>query len=522
MALPLAGALASLLASQAAKARRLAWIFPAAGATLALATAWLMRGLPFETTIGLWAPVSMTGSPLILAGSLPGASIIIFAAAAQWAASLHPDERELRPHHTLAALTFSALVMTAFAGSFVTLLVGIGLVDLLSLLTGLLRGRNAHQVITDGLFRGASLALFTVAVVLYAAADGSLYLPLAALPDRFMGFITVGLALRLGLAPLRATAGHFHDSHWTTQAGSIASLIVLEKLIAAGAPEHRAWFFALALLTVLFAVALGGISSRRANLLSDVDAGLLCLAATSAVIGQPGVVAVSAGGWLLATTLLGQPSIAATALVRRVRSVGLAAGALCAIGAPATAGFIGRSGVVDTWAGRGLGGAVLIAGFTAALALLVFGSLRLIRLRGGGQPVEQPPIYNILGATAGGLLIAHVFAFGVFPELAGAPSLPDALARNGALGWIAWLTALAAGAAALWLEPLWIGAFDPHRQRLCDVLGLGWLHAILDGAMLRIGTPLSRLFTVLESRSALLWTIVFLLIFVLVSRPGGP
>ncbi len=522
MALPLVGALAATVASQSTRLRSIAWVFPVVCASLTLIAAWIALDTPFEVTIGNWVPVSMTGSPLIMAGSRPGATFIIAIAAVQWLTSLQPSEQGSRTHHTAAALVFSVAVMTAFANNFLTLIVGMGLVDLLSIVTGLLRGRDSRQAITDGLFCGAATALFTVAIVLYAASNNSLYLPLAHIPDRLMVFITIGLALQLGLIPLRSTAGHFHDRHWTTLASAIVGLIVLEKLTAVGSPEHRAWFFGLAVLTAIVTLAIGAISQRRSYLSAGLSAGLMSLAAVSALLNQPGLVATSAMAWLLGAALLAQPASSGPSWARFTNQAGRAIGALCAAGVPITVGFIGRSGEVSIWAARGINGAVLIAGYSAAIGLLTLCSLKLVRLRGDGPPLDQPPILGALTAIATGVLAAHIVLFGVAPELSGAPSFTDAVTRNGPAGWLTWLAAILLGALAWWLEPRWIHWVAPARQRLYGILNLSWLHSVLDGAMLRIGAPLSRVFSVLESGSALLWTVIILLIIALVSRPGGP
>jgi hypothetical protein len=523
MALPLSGVLAATLAAQvrAPRFRSLAWILVAVANGLALAAAWAARGIPFETAVGGWTPVSMTGLPLILASDPPSAAIIIGLAAAQFAAGLRPEEREVRGRHTAAALLFASLAFVAFSNSLVALVVGVGLVDFLSAIAGFLRGREHRQVITDAMFHGASSALLVVALVLYATGDNSLYLPLARVPDRLMPFITVALALRFGLAPLRATAGQFHDAHWTSQASALAGIVCMIKLCALGAQEFRAWFFALALLTAMLALSMGVISARRGVLAASISAGMQSVVLVSALVGQPGVAAVAGLAWLLGIELLVPSPFTPPARSHLLPQAGRLVGAACLIGAPLTAGFVARFGFATVWAGRDLYGAGLLLGAAVVQALLTLCVLRLLMDR-TTRRADEPAQGLAPGLLGAGVLALHAAAFGILPDLAGAPPLAEMLSRQAPIGWILWLAPTVIGAVGWWLEAEWVRRFAPARQAVYGLLGLGWLHAILDGAMNRIGAPLARVFPVLESGSALMWLVVLLLIAVLVARPGGP
>lgn len=573
IALPLAGALAANILSQIPRAQHLAWLAPAAGAGLTLVVAWLLRTASFEVTFGNWAPVSVVGMPLILAGNTPGMTIVIALAAVQFATALNRDEWTPRPHHTLSALLFSAMAMVALSNSLTALFVGLGLADILAIATSTLRNRDYRRVLTDAMFYGAANALLVIALVLYAAEGNSLYFPLADIPDRLMGFISVALALRLGLVPLRSTGGQFHDTHWTQLAGTAGSFVVVIKIQSLLTPEFRAWVFALALLTALFTLAMGTISSRRLNQSAAVSAGMAGIITTSALLMQPGIIAAGVAGWLAGVTLLTRVPPGTTTPGRRVQQAGLAIGAACIIGLPLTAGFIARSGVAAVWGDRHLAGATLVASYGAVQMLLTICTLGLLpaiafRLRPGtsrdtpgataaslrspdeapGERPQEPPgevveadvpipaetpariarpdrspvidwLPSLLAVAA---LSLHAILFGIAPDLAGGPALAAALDRMGAAGWLTWLISTGLGVLAWRFQWRWLSAFKPIRQIIYDVVSLGWLHTILDGAMLRIGSPLSRASVILESDSGLMFTIIILLIIVLVARPGGP
>lgn len=529
MGLPLLGVLIASVLSQWPRARGFAWLALPLSATLTLVAAWGAHTLSFEMTFGDWGPVSVTGAPLILASSLPATTIVIAVAAAQLAASLHPREADLRPDHATGALLFGALALAALSNTLITLIVGIGLVDMLSAIAGIQRGRDHRRVIADGMFRGASSALLVIALALYLSMGNSLYIPLGVFPERLMPFITISLALRFGLAPLRALAGQFHDAHWTSEASAIAGLVALIKLPLLSAPALPAWFFALALLTVVLAGLVGALTRRRSLLRSAISSMGLGLAICSAALQQPGVTAVATLGWLAGNQLVALSPRDESALGRRAALAGRLIGALCLIGLPLTAGFVGRAGVAALWADDGPGGALLIAGLALAQALLTLAALRITFAPTGvtaysvALPSAGPLSLSVaLSIFAIAILGAHVLAFGAAPTLAGAPDLAEAMSRHGLAGWLVWVLPIALAVGVWWFEARWAGALAPITQRLYDVISLSWLHTVLDGAMSRLGLPLSRVFPVLEGGSALMWTVVIVLVVVLVSRPGGP
>jgi hypothetical protein len=90
-----------------------------------------------------------------------------------------------------------------------------------------------------------------------------------------------------------------------------------------------------------------------------------------------------------------------------------------------------------------------------------------------------------------------------------------------------WLT----GAALWWMDgaltnrlnialgELWRVAIT---QRVAEVLDLDWGIRAVGRSLQRIGRPFSAVFVFLESEGALLWTLVAVLAFFLVTRSAGP
>jgi hypothetical protein len=534
IALPFAGALLAFIVAQVPRVAGYAPLLQSGAMFITLLIAWIMRPAQFETVLGDWSPVSFTGTPLIIASNPEGMAIVIAVAAVMTLARLVHNRttqpRQGAPSQALiAALLFGALVLTALAHSLVTLLVGIGLVDLFVAIHGVLHSRSPGRVLRDALFHLTSLAFLIVAAALYDASGNSLYLPLAHIPERLLPFIMAALALRFSLLPLRAASDLQYEGGWTDKASVIASLLLIARLPQLEAPELRAWFYGLALLTALSTLIIGSLTRNRASLQTSVEAGALAVALTAAVDWQAGIIVVATMAWLLGTTLVSQTASAYPTAARRIVQIARYIGAACLIGAPLTAGFIGRAGVAVLWSGRGLGGAVLIVGFALTQLLLTFCTLRLVLWREVWREVpdapsadEPPAISGYVAAVVLIMLSLHVVLFGISPSLAGAPSLGEQLGRNGFIGWIVWLFPTLLGFAAWWYEARWVDYIVLARDSLVSLIGLTWWQYILGGALNRIARPLGSIFVFLESDGALLWAVIVILVVVLVSRPGGP
>jgi hypothetical protein len=183
---------------------------------------------------------------------------------------------------------------------------------------------------------------------------------------------------------------------------------------------------------------------------------------------------------------------------------------------------VGRIGVINTWAGRGVNGLLLVAALTLGQLLLTLCALRLWHWREAPGEDVAPSLEGYLLSAALGILCLHIMLFGIVPSLAGSASVIDLVTQNGLLGWLLWLFATLLGTAGWWFQPQWSGLLADSGQKIAAVIGLRWWQDILVGALERIAKPLRGLFVFLESDGALLWAVIVILIIVLVSRPGGP
>jgi hypothetical protein len=530
IALPLIGSAFALIAPRVPNVLTYEPLVHLAATAGMLVLAWVLRPAQVETIFGDWSPISFTGAPLILSTNTAGMSVLIALAIIMMVDPVGRSKVALPARGTAEALLFGALSITVLANNMVTMLLGLGLVDALMVLNGVLRARQPARLFRDALCLTGSLAFFVIAISLYDATGNSLYFPLARLPDQIMPFIALSMAFRFCLLPLRAASDEQRGSHWTDKASSLAGLAVLARLSALGAPELRAWFFVLVLITALIVLVLGVLTRSRNVLRGSVDMGALMIALTSAAAWQSQTFIVAAIAWFLGTTLLDQPAEGFPIRLHTAVSGARLLGALCLIGLPLTAGFAGRAGVAVTWAGRGVNGVILVVALALSQLLLTLCVLRLWRWAGTPQPQSETnptsasasTLVSYLPAAALGLLCLHVVLFGVAPNLAGAPFLGDQLAGMGLLGWLVWLAPTLLGVAAWWFEPRWLDLLSEVRPTLLSVVGLGWWQDILTGAFDRLARPLRGILVFLESDGALLWAVIVILIVVIVTRPGAP
>lgn len=520
--LPLAGAALYGLLSRLVSIRQHTHLAFLCAMLLAFIAAWIVRPASLELVVGNWSPISFTGTPLVLITYPAAMSIlavvllVIIVSSAQRAQRLTPSSA------VMMAMVFIALAITALAQNLVTLLIGIGLVDLYSVLHNVIHSRQPTRALRDGLYHGASLLLLLITFALYAAEGNSLYLPLAHLPARFGVYLMIALVMRFSLLPLRSINDQLSDDAWVSKASPLAGLLLMMRLPQLMEGEFRAWFFGLLLVTALVALIIGALSADRARLRSAVDTGAFVVAALSAVVWQNGIMAVAAIAWLLGTALLAQTATGYPRIARLAVRVARMIGAASLIGLPLTIGFIGRAGIISTWAGRGAGGAALIVAFALAQLLLVICVIRLALWPDAPAPEQKAEPAQWIGLATLIICGLGIVVFGLNPELAAAPDLGATFSRNKFVDWLMWLLPTLLGAAAWWFEARWLKWTTNIRDTLIKIISLAWWQDILGGAVGRIARPLGGVFTFLESEGVLLWAIIVVLIVVLVSRPGGP
>lgn len=520
--LPLIGAICAAIMSRTGTLRQYANIALIAALALTLLLLWITGADGVEMVVGSWSPVSFTGAPLIFISTV-GARVVLSAVLLLMIIALSQRVREPTAHGMVSSvIVFLALGVVALSQNLITLLIGIGLVDLYSAVYGIRESRRTESIIRDTLFHGASLLVLLVTFALYAAEGNSLYLPLAQLPARFGAYIMLALALRFGLVPLRAIGDQHSGTSWVTKASSLAGLLLMARLPQMLAGEFRAWFFGLLLITALAVLLIGALSADKPRLRAAVNFSTLSIAAASAVVWQGEVMLIAAIAWLIGTVLVTQTASdyphAARYVIRGLRILGAA----CLLGLPLTIGFVGRAGMLSIWAARGGGGALLIAAFIVIQLLLTVNVLRLALWSDAPAADSKFSITSWIGIGALGLAGLLTLVLGISPQSIGAPAFGEILSGNTALDWLLWVLPVLLGAAAWWFEARWLAWVSGVRGRLIALLNLEWWQQILAGAVGRIARPLSSVYTFLESDGVLLWAVIVILIIVLVSRPGGP
>ncbi|HEY3288790.1 MAG TPA: hypothetical protein VGK87_01550 [Anaerolineae bacterium] len=522
MAWPLIGAALAITAGRYRAMRPLAEPLYLLFIVTALICGFMLQPVRLELLFGNWSPVSFTGTPLILATNVNGIAILIAFIAVMAIAPLTSSVTR-QDHHRLifGGLVFVALGLAALAHDMVTLVIGISLVDLLVAVYGLLQNQPAGRVLRDAFFHAISIVLLVIAMALHDASGNSVYIPLVQLSDRVMPFFASALALRFFLVPIRAVADMEHDQDWLNKASAGAGLILLALLPQLAAPEMHAWFFAFALATAITALILGGLTHSRSRLRASIDTAALALAIISAVTWNGGIITAATVTWLLGSTLLSLEPSASSTRFKRLQRMPHLAGLLCLFGLPLTVGFIGRSGIVAVWAGRGLGGAALIVGFALALSLLVLCLLRVYQYAKTPDDVAVAKASEYRYAMVI-LPVILVLAYGIVPGLVAAPSLGDRLSQQGFIGWFIWVFSAAAGTGLWLIEPYWSVRLAASSERISRFFGLKWWQDIIAGAIDRLSRPWRHVSTFLESDGVLLWAVIVLLLVVLVSRPGKP
>ena len=538
MASPVLGVLLAAIFAASARVpsspRPLAWLPAAIGAGIALLCAWLLRGQPaWEATIGDWAPVSFTGLPLALMGFVPTTAVLIAWATIHFLNSLTlPDADRSQGGSGASALLIASLTIVALGNNLITLLVGLGLTDLLSAYLALRRQAGERNALIGLTLNGISIALLTLVIAIHAAQGNSLHLPTTRLSSSVTPTLALAIALRLGFAPFRASANVWGDA--PTTASAVGGLLLLIRLPALGIAQLPAWFYGLALVSALLTLAIAALQAEEdaAVRISSISTAGVYLAVLGATLADAGVTAAAVVAWLIGSRLIGQTSApgAEPAPVERGRLAIRLVGALGLVGLPLTVGFIGQAGAMDTWVGRGPAGWLLIFAWMASLALLSHLILHTIfDATRRGQPAHVVPgpaawpgqfaLRRVVGWLAAA---APIVIFGVAPHLLGAGTLIEAAGRNGIIGWLGWAIAIALGALLWQLSPRWRPATQRIRDYAIAVLDLGWLHSLLAGATARLRQPFGGVFTLLESDGALLWAVIVALLVALVSGAGRP
>jgi hypothetical protein len=512
-------------------------------AGLAFWAAWILRLQDFETLLGGWLPISVTGMPIVLAANAPGAAVVITLMGMHmlrvWrnrAITTDANDATLLLFEMLAQ---TALVVLAFAHSFVALLIGLGLVNGMSFLGSLLAHKRMRLAATTMLFQGSALVILVIVAALHASQGNSLYFPLMRVADYLLPMLHIAVFLQCGFVPLMAPSDQTEQPLWRIHA--CAALLVQMHLPnigavnagnASNASNASNWLLGLALLSAVWAAlrALSAVETpKRIQMLSSA---VFFLACASSATSRSAVIAAAACAWLLGHELVlmqlrlrfADDVALFVRLVHGLRALGVAVW----LGVPLSVGFVGQAGVAAALALRGGGtGLLLVVMWVLALALVTKECLGLAsslpsRTRAISADTALRGWSGMAVLVLALLIGALGVLFGLLPQVLGDTGLGSVLARQGVVGWLAWLVAMGVGAALWRAQPRLAPVLDAWRGPIQNLTSLRVLHEVWRGAVTRIAQPFRLVFPFLESDGALLWAIALVLLVVLVARPGGP
>jgi len=529
LVLPIIGNLASALVWRATRLSLISWAPQGLAMGLALAIVWMLRGQSFEYALGGWMPVSLTASPIILANNPSSMALLV-----AWLSVAFYDayvQRGNKPTWLLldGLITggiHTAMVIAALSNNLITLLIGLGLVDLLCGLRLLQIRRIGKYANSDLLFMGMSLALLTVAVALHAAQDNSLYFPLAQLDAQTSGLLAIGLAMRLWLLPVHVPQMDMARTalpHWVAHGG--ATLLALVHLSTIGFSGFPQWLTLLILLSAVLGLANGMITQTTERAQQALVLGSFHLVCAGVVLNQPEVTAAGGVAWLLGNLMVNHRPTANLNIAIRFGQLMRLLGVIVLAALPLTVGFVARSGLAEQLM-RSPDGFVLAILFLLAQILIVAVALRIaLNIPLDELIGDQTPNDHFVGLIPGLIaflaVIAPIALFGIVPTLLGSPALSAVFGRSGALTWVALALSVILGIGLWWTEVRWSPLLENRLSQIEHALSLDWLREIFGGAFERLAKPLRLVFPFLESDGAMLWAIIVLLLVVAVSR-GNP
>lgn len=484
-----------------------------------------------EFTLGSWLPVSVTGAPLLFVSRSNALLVIVAVMLVQLHRSSHLGLR------AVDALATVSTALVALANNFPAMLVGLGLVDLtVSMNIGRDRDQAArsHQASLNGL----SLLLMTIAVVIYAANQNSVWFPLAQLGSQSTSLLTLALLARFAALITTAAIGN-------SQLGHAATFLVAARLFDLGLPIPSPVFILVGLVLAASRLLVAWLSDQNDSdaVLKNLSTATCAYAACSLAFGNSTRTVLALLGWLIGIGLLSSGSTNAQApnadrVARVVSFASRIGGTAILIGFPLTAMFSGTAGLVSTVMTLTGGGiliaaiSTLIVGLTTACCLrLVFQTTNVDMTDASSdvRDVTFPDQSVWFRAATSAIMFGLALATGWLGTSLNASQ--SYLGRMTVTDWFVWVGALAGGSALWWFESNLLVRLDRPalsisarsvRDLIRRISGLDGLGSLVGDSASALGRPLAGVFDFLESDGALIWGVIAILVALVVTRAGGP
>ncbi len=501
-------ALMALRVSQ--QTARFSWLVAVGGTMLAFASvvAWLAQ-MPFELALPAWQPFGLFVNPISFRADGLSWPVALSIAALTLSILLTAVARPVVANSFawVGTLTLGGIGLLAVtADNPLTLLLVWGALDLTELIAQLASvegSSNNEKVVTSFSIRALGIGILLWANI-FSIAQGSAF-NFESIPAGSGVFLVLAAGLRLGVLPLHLP--YSPDSSLRRGFGTAlrlisaaSSLVLLAHVPAGGDAKFTPFLLAIAILAALYG---GWMWLRAPDELTGRPywvIGLAAFSVTSAVSGNP----LGAVAWGCALVLVGGALFLATVQqvwLNRILLVG--AWSLSALPFSLTA---------SAWIGN-LG--FFVPFIIAAQSLLVAGFIRHALRLSGRDTLDSQPGWARTVYPAGILLI-------IWCQL-----LLGFVGWNGALQIGAWLQAVLASLLTfglVWATPRfrilnpirahWVK--NPTATRLDDIYGSIW-------AVYRLFERISHAVNVtLEGEGGIMWTLLFLVIFISLLTQGLP
>lgn len=490
---------------------RFAWLITTSGALLAWLSVWLWQVfLPLTLRLSVWKPETLfADSPVFVADGLAwvyGLALVTLAVASLLTAVARPGFPQLLAWAGTLGLTAIGLLATLANNPLTLVLVwtALDLTELILQLRSVNEPRLSQRVVTAfAIHVGGTGMLMWASLVSLSTGTRMNF---ENMPPEVGIYLLLAASLRLGIFPLHlpfsAESGLRRGFGTSLRLVSAASSLVLLARIP---PTSVISPFTPTLLTLTALAALyGGWMWLRAN--NDLNGrpfwllGMGALSVASALRGNP----VGSAAWGVALVLSGTALFLTSIQDSRLkRLLLLGVWGLTALPfSPTASGW--QSGVATAWG--------FWPFFLVSQTLLIGGYIRHA-LRPSKGSFHYQPIWSQNLYTAGIILpLAVLFVLGLW-------GWPGAF-RPG--NWPASLAAVLLSGGGLWIWPrLRLPAPRAHWVRPSSPTWLDTLYRFFMAIYEMAGSLLRAFSALLEGDGGILWTLIFLIIFVSLLTTGG-